>query len=1058
MFSTKDNYFGGYTNFQLIEDFFDKIDLKKVSTGDDVEAKYRPGRSDPFAVQVTMNIEESLILLSEQIYGCQRGLAMPVPQLQMALKSAEHFMELSLDALPTYIVATTDLNHTYRLGVAPPVVAKEAVFVEGLELKANRLFGPQPWATTYLCLWEFVAPRITAFMTPEFLNLVQSSVSAVAFDFVDVENAPTEFYIPKTPPDVTFFKLGIEEIAVTLFVDDLAVSVNMPAGVNLDTSSLATRSFASAVGVSIPNIQVSMLERASHSHKWSSLGTLKTGVALDVFSAPSGWQEKADAQQRFLMEEDAPTKRIWYMYQAAGDEADGNHLHNVYIPRPRPKEPVIDDTESEASSYTSAEDENIRANRASSASSSDSGLEEIYEERIPRRSRLRATVRDLPRCSEGDESDTASEVSDSTYRTVDRDTDYGGHDMASAMAQRLRALKSVQRVSLPSFPEWKDELDTESKSPEPEPSSLVEGTIVKVSLKEVGVHFGSKTLESGAIFAAALSTISMSPEVQLDLMLAEHMDKAQASIAPKDPTLIVVDVQTVRLQMDVTAPSLSAVKINAVLRGISSSVFLTPPRQESAKLLDVVLATNAMALAISPDRLKTGQTSLADIEEDDVLRVGGSSVLQIRSAGLQIGLHLASEQHIRLKAVDIGIHAVTTAAAVSIALARSLEETVGRIAAARTNSPITLPRSALISSIIESAHMAGITNSHPQFVFERPYSLHVKDQRSIRQDPGWLMLCRLRHWLRRCDLVLSPSGKPAAETAMYIVSEMARLEDAFCSDENLVIAQPFVHQALSAAGALPEVDEGNPSKNTNVFINLGTIILQHYGQTLETAAIAKSSFRLGSATVGLQQSHAWIDEQPIEHMRVLLAIKETSAELKDSLLPAIETLLTLGNDAHMTPPPTLASSDGIAHQTMIVIIDVQVQDAEISILAGGLRLRLDTRHFHTAFARRQNGNDKNAAQRVTFHDAVTVSCEAVELGLLQPQDDLNLITNSADRIVTYLRVRGIRSSIDSRCLGVKDAAVAIKVAFGVQSVDYESRPQLRAFLAFARDWQKRHLR
>ena len=148
-----------------------------------------------------MNVEESLILMSDEIYDFEKGMAMPVPQLQMALKSVEHFMELSLDATPTYVVATDNMEETYRLGIAPPIRSKEAIFMEGLQVKANRLFGPQPRATTYLCLWEVTAPRVTGFLSPEFVGRFQGTIDAVVYNFKDIDNAPAKIYIPETPPD-----------------------------------------------------------------------------------------------------------------------------------------------------------------------------------------------------------------------------------------------------------------------------------------------------------------------------------------------------------------------------------------------------------------------------------------------------------------------------------------------------------------------------------------------------------------------------------------------------------------------------------------------------------------------------------------------------------------------------------------------------------------------------------------------------------------------------------------------------------------------------------------
>lgn len=201
LFCVKDNYFGMFTQFRTMGEYLEKFEENPENVGDPVEEKYRPGRSDPFAVNVSMDVRNSLILLSDEIYACQSGLAMPVPQLQMALKSTEAFMELSLDAPPTYVVPASDLEAVYSTIRIPPLSPIESLLVEGITLKANRLFGPQPHATTYLCLWEAVISRITAFVTPSFLVTLQHSISAVAYNFSDQENAPTKMYIPQSAPD-----------------------------------------------------------------------------------------------------------------------------------------------------------------------------------------------------------------------------------------------------------------------------------------------------------------------------------------------------------------------------------------------------------------------------------------------------------------------------------------------------------------------------------------------------------------------------------------------------------------------------------------------------------------------------------------------------------------------------------------------------------------------------------------------------------------------------------------------------------------------------------------
>lgn len=205
LFCVKDNYFGMFTQFTTSQEYLEKFDHDPEGVGDPVREKYRPGRSDAFAVQVTLDVRESLILLSDEIYSCDSGLALPVPQLQMSLKSVEAFMELSLDVPPTYVISMPNINAVFKSCRSPPPSSVACLFIEGITVKANRLFGPQPEGTTYLCLWEAIIPKLSAFLTPAFLATVQQSVRAVAYNFSDVENAPTEIYIPATPPDGELF-------------------------------------------------------------------------------------------------------------------------------------------------------------------------------------------------------------------------------------------------------------------------------------------------------------------------------------------------------------------------------------------------------------------------------------------------------------------------------------------------------------------------------------------------------------------------------------------------------------------------------------------------------------------------------------------------------------------------------------------------------------------------------------------------------------------------------------------------------------------------------------
>jgi hypothetical protein len=217
--------------------------------------------------------------------------------------------------------------------------------IPGITLKAYRLFGPQPRATTYLCLWEAIIPNMAAFVSPAFASTLQSSVQAILYNFEDPDNAPASIYVPKTPPDgelslpntltlVTFFKLSLDSASAMLRAGDSAISIGLPSGVNLDTSTLATRTCRSVLGVLIPLISIDLLSRHP-GKKWFPTGSIRTGISLDLYKAAKGWRRSASEQQEFIQEEDRPTQRIWYMYREGEEMGNGHHVNGAYLPRPR---------------------------------------------------------------------------------------------------------------------------------------------------------------------------------------------------------------------------------------------------------------------------------------------------------------------------------------------------------------------------------------------------------------------------------------------------------------------------------------------------------------------------------------------------------------------------------------------------------------------------------------------------------------------------------------------------------------------------------------------------
>jgi len=70
---------------------------------------------------------------------------------------------------------------------------------------ANRLFGPQPRTSTYLCLWEFDIGGVVGVLTTSEIQGLVECLTSVRFNYTDAVNAPAaEFTVP-SEPDGTFF-------------------------------------------------------------------------------------------------------------------------------------------------------------------------------------------------------------------------------------------------------------------------------------------------------------------------------------------------------------------------------------------------------------------------------------------------------------------------------------------------------------------------------------------------------------------------------------------------------------------------------------------------------------------------------------------------------------------------------------------------------------------------------------------------------------------------------------------------------------------------------------
>ena len=72
---------------------------------------------------------------------------------------------------------------------------------EGIDITANRLFGPQPRTLTYACLWEIVVGNVKASMSALEAKALLAAGISFRLNFVDLVNSPAAEYLPPVDPD-----------------------------------------------------------------------------------------------------------------------------------------------------------------------------------------------------------------------------------------------------------------------------------------------------------------------------------------------------------------------------------------------------------------------------------------------------------------------------------------------------------------------------------------------------------------------------------------------------------------------------------------------------------------------------------------------------------------------------------------------------------------------------------------------------------------------------------------------------------------------------------------
>ncbi|KAF9241526.1 hypothetical protein BU15DRAFT_87119 [Melanogaster broomeanus] len=316
----RDNYFGSFTHFSTLTEFLDKHNRGEV--GDPIEKKWRPEKSNMLQVEISLMIQHGSLLLPAGLPGYEKyssmtdpndvgtSLLLKFPELQLDFRLHDCFMEMSLNVgeLKGCIMETCSEYTFFHDGCSR---FKETLVIDGIDITAHRLFGPQPRTRTYVCVWEVALGHVKALLSLLDSRIILAAVDALRIHYTDIVNAPASDFSVPLDPDLTFVKLSLKALNATCLAGTAAVDLNLPQGLTLHTNDLQGQLCGKLVSLRLPLASLKTLVTSNPARKsWSEAAAIDFDLEVESYTSP---KTKENAQNTFLHGQDVLTQRAQYL-------------------------------------------------------------------------------------------------------------------------------------------------------------------------------------------------------------------------------------------------------------------------------------------------------------------------------------------------------------------------------------------------------------------------------------------------------------------------------------------------------------------------------------------------------------------------------------------------------------------------------------------------------------------------------------------------------------------------------------------------------------------------
>ncbi|CAD6499928.1 BgTH12-04033 [Blumeria graminis f. sp. triticale] len=309
----RDNYFGEDIQFKTLEEYQEVINSGKENKGCQPPSKKSNGLDIIFGF--SMNI--CSLILPSNIYSTSDSTHIEIINIASDIRFTNYYMDFGLDF---GTIAFSQGSEHSSLTNQMNATSSTQLFIDGLNVFGNRLFGLPPTEPTYICNWDFSIGAVTGECTTEFLRRLSSGLKAFVFSYNDDENA-----IPSISElilhDVTFFRASIESVNLWLHVEQSALFL-MTEKISVSFNDWAGSYYAKNLNISIPGMKFGCVNAESASrHK--SIGNqsnqtdalIQTTISLVMVEKNLGFERDRELQQEHLKKHDHLTRRSGFLYE-----------------------------------------------------------------------------------------------------------------------------------------------------------------------------------------------------------------------------------------------------------------------------------------------------------------------------------------------------------------------------------------------------------------------------------------------------------------------------------------------------------------------------------------------------------------------------------------------------------------------------------------------------------------------------------------------------------------------------------------------------------------------